>query len=429
MYHKFEFREFWPTNIWLILGTLPNPVAVQKRITLFFILFPLQFIFAQHLDLLIRGGRVIDPKNNINELLDVGVRNGRIVKLAKEISPAAADKVIDAGEMLVVPGLIDMHTHDFYGRDSTREYCNGNRSVRPDDWTFNNGITTTVDAGSSGWKDFAVFKDKVIDRSQTRILVFLNIVGAGMRGGRYEQDTFDMNAYQTARVAGEFRGEIVGIKCAHYRGRDWKALDEAVSAGRRANMPVMVDFGENKYPLSLRELFQEHLRPGDIYTHCFADLSGRDPLVDTVNGKLKAFVWQARERGIAFDVGYGEVSFALSQAVPASRDKFYPNSISSDMHACYKKKIEGLPEIMSEFLALGMPVPEIIKAVTWNPAQEVGHKELGNLSTGSFADITILELVSDKTVFYDHTGAKIDGAEKFICRTTIRNGRIVYQHH
>jgi dihydroorotase len=383
-------------------------------------------VSAQPYDLLIKGGRVIDPKNGINDKLDIAISHGKIAEIGKNLDTKEARQLLDASGLLVVPGLIDIHTHDFYGTDMDRFYCNGTESVKPDEISFCSGVTTVVDAGSSGWRDFPAFKEKVIDHSQTRVFAFLNIVGAGMRGAPFEQDTMDMDAEKTAAVTRLYQEEIIGIKFAHYKGKEWKPVDEAVRAGRLAKVPVMIDFGDNSFPLSIKELFLQHMRPGDIFTHCYAELKGRDPMVDRQKEQLKPFVWKARRRGIAFDVGYGGISFAFSQAIPAVRDGFYPSSISTDMHSSQKMKMTSILDVMSEFLAIGMNVPEIIRTVTWNPAREIRHEELGNLSRGAVADITILDLLQAKSTFYDHTRFKVEGRQVFKCTFTIRNGRIVY---
>jgi dihydroorotase len=399
---------------------------MQKSVFLFLLFFQLQFVFAQSFEILIKGGHVIDPKNNISEILDIAISHGRIISIAKVIDAKNAHQVIDAGGMYVVPGLIDIHTHDFYGPDPERYFCNGTQSVLPDEYTFRTGVTTVVDAGSSGWKDFPVFKKKIIDSSQTRVLVFLNIVGAGMRGGAYEQDISDMDGEKTAKVAQQYRDIIVGIKLAHFNGPDWKPVDEAIKAGKLTNVPVMIDFGSSTPPLSIKELFLKHMRPGDIFTHCFAELKGRESIVDKGTGKLKTFVWEAKKRGIFYDAGYGEISFSYSQAIPAIKAGLYPNSISTDMHAAGKSKMKNILEIMSEFLALGMNIKDIIRAVTWNPAGEIKHTELGNISEGAIADIAILNVRNNKFRFYDHTGLNIVGTKKFECKMTIKGGRIVY---
>jgi dihydroorotase len=400
---------------------------MKKSFAFLLLFFQLHLVFAQNIEILIKGGHVIDPKNNIDGISDVAITNGRILKIAKNIDTHNVLRVVDARGMYVVPGLVDIHTHDFYGPDPERHFCNGSESLLPDSFAFRSGITTVVDAGSSGWKDFPDFKKKIIDSSKTRVLAFLNIVGAGMRGRKFEQDTDDMDGKKTAMMAQQYHEYIVGIKLAHYKGAEWKPVDEAIKAGNRAKIPLMIDFGDNKSPLSLEELFLKHMRPGDIFTHCFAELKGREYIVDTGSKKIKTYVWEAKKRGILYDVGYGEISFSFSQAIPAIESDFYPNSISTDMHASKGNKMKDMTEIMSEFIALGINIREVVERVTWNPAREINHKELGNISKGTIADITILHVRKDHFEFYDHTGNKINGNEKVECKMTIRGGKIVYQ--
>ncbi len=400
---------------------------MKKSVVLLLLFFQLQLVFAQNIEILIKGGHVIDPKNNIDGILDVAISNGRILNIGKDIETHNALRVVDARGMYVVPGFIDIHTHDFYGPDPKRHFCNGSESLLPDSFAFRSGITTVVDAGSSGWKDFPDFKKKIIDSSKTRVLAFLNIVGAGMRGNKFEQDTDDMDGKKTAMMAQQYHDYIVGVKLAHYKGAEWKPVDEAIKAGNIAKVPLMIDFGDNKSPLSLEELFLKHMRPGDIFTHCFAELKGREYIVDTGSKKIKTYVWEAEKKGILFDVGYGEISFSFSQAIPAIESDFYPNSISTDMHAAKRNKMKDMPGIMSEFIALGMNIRGVIERVTWNPAREINHKELGNISKGAIADITILHIRKDHFEFYDHTGNKINGNKKVECEMTIKGGKIVYR--
>jgi dihydroorotase len=402
---------------------------MQKSIILLSLFFYQQFIFAQQIEILIKGGHVIDLKNNIDGILDVAISHGKIAGIAKGIDAKNARDVIDARGKYVVPGLIDIHEHVFYGPDPERHFCYGTESLLPDAFSFCTGVTTVVDAGSSGWKDFPDFKRKIIDSSKTRVLAFLNIVGAGMRGARYERDTNDMDANKTAMIAQQYRQYIVGIKLAHYKGPEWKPVDEAIKAGNIAKIPLMIDFGSSNSPLSIEELFLKHMRPGDIFTHCFAELKGRETIVDTGTKKLKPFIREAKKKGILYDVGYGEISFSFSQAIPAIESGFYPNSISTDMHATRKNKMKDMMEIMSEFLALGMNIQEVIARVTWNPAKEIRHEELGNISKGAIADIAILKIINDNSGFYDHGGNKIDGTKKFVCEMTIKGGKIVYLRH
>lgn len=384
-------------------------------------------VLAQNYSIVIKGGHVIDPKNNIDEVMDVAIDSGKIKLVAKNINTANALQVVNAEGMYVTPGLIDIHTHDFWGTEPNQQYENGNLAIQPDGFTFRNGVTTVVDAGSSGWRTFPAFKAQTIDVSQTRVLAFLNIVGEGMRGG-YEQNENDMDPKMSALVARQYKNIIVGFKLAHYEGHDWIPADRAVQAGNMAGgIPVMVDFGGSNPPLSIKELFLEHLRPGDIFTHCFAQLNGREFIVDTATNKVKPFVWEARKKGIIFDVGYGGISFAYSQAIPAIKDGFFPNSISTDLHVgSMNAAMKGMLTTMSKFLAMGIDFKSLIEQSTWNPAKEINHEELGNLSVGAGADVAILTMRDGKFGLFDYTGYKLETDKKLECQLTIRDGRIVY---
>ncbi|MCC6289701.1 MAG: amidohydrolase/deacetylase family metallohydrolase [Chitinophagaceae bacterium] len=384
---------------------------------------------AQQYDMLIKGGHVIDPKNNINTPMDVAVKDGKIALLAKNINSQSALQVVDAKGLYVTPGLIDIHTHVFYGNHPDQYLMDATSAVVPDGFTFRNGVTTIADAGSAGWQTFPQFKQQVIDRSATRVFAFLNIVGAGMRGGVYEQDTHDMNAHKAAEMAIAHKEDIVGFKVAHFEAAAWTPVDSAVEAGRLAGRPVMIDFGgdDTHPPLSIEALFFKHLRPGDIYTHTFTELKRRDPIVDPLSGKLKSFVPEAQKRGIFFDVGFGGASFNFMQALPASKAGFYPNSISTDLHTgSMNGAMKNMLNIMSIFLAMNMPLPEVIRAATWTPAIEIQHKELGNLSPGTIADIALFNLRTGNFGFWDREGNKLKGKQRLECEMTIRAGAIVY---
>jgi len=391
------------------------------------LLFISQAVYCQPYSIVIKGGYVIDPKNNIHDIMDIGIADGRISSIAKKIDTSGALQVVDAKGLYVTPGLIDIHAHVFVGNEPDHTYSNGPLSLPPDGFTFRNGVTTVVDAGCAGWKNFATFKRQVIDISQTRVLAFLNIVGEGMRGGPYEQDTRDMDGKMTSLVARQFRNYIVGVKVAHYNGSEWTPVDEALKAGTLANIPVMIDFGGSNPPLPIEELFSQHLRPGDIFTHCFALLNSRESLADTLTNKIKPFIWDARRKGIYFDVGYGGISFNFSQAIAGMKDKFYPNSISTDIHSgSMNAAMKDLLNVMSTFMAIGMKTEEVIQAATWNPAREIKHEELGNLSIGAIADIAILNVREGQFGFYDYTGYKTESRRKLECEMTIKGGRIVY---
>ena len=400
---------------------------MQKLLTTFILIFSCIFIYAQTYNIVIKDGRVIDPKNNINDVMDVAISNGKIALVGKNIDPSKATQVINAKGLIVTPGLIDMHTHNFVGTNTGQAYMNGPLGVIPDGFTFRSGVTTVVDAGSSGWRTFPEFKKNIIDLSQTRVLAFLNIVGEGMRGGAYEQNIADMDPKMAAVTARINRNFIVGIKLAHYVGGEWTPTDNAVEAGRQANIPVMVDFGGNTPPLSIDDLFHKHFRPGDIFTHCFAKLNTREYIVDSASNKVKPFVLEAQKKGIIFDVGYGGISFSFSQAIPAVKSGFYPNTISTDQHTgSMNNAMKDQLSVMSKFLVMGMDLPAVIKASTWNPAVVIKREELGSLSVGSEADVAILNVREGKFGFWDYTGYKIEGTKKFECEMTIRAGKIVY---
>ncbi|MBZ5859324.1 amidohydrolase/deacetylase family metallohydrolase [Flavihumibacter profundi] len=384
---------------------------------------------AQQYDIVIKSGHVIDPKNNVDAVMDIAIKDGKIEKIADNIDGKQAAQTVDAKGLYVTPGIIDIHAHVFFGTEPDHYLSNGLVAVVPDGFTFRVGVTTVVDCGGAGWKSFPVFKKNIIDNSQTRVLSFLNIVGEGMRGGAYEQDINDMDPKLTAMVAKQYKDIIVGFKVAHFSGPEWIPVDRAVEAGKLANMPVIVDFGGNTPPLSIEELFMKHLRPGDIYTHTYTLLEGnvRETVVDTATNKVKPFIWDAKKRGIIFDVGYGGASFNFTQAIPSLKAGFYPNTISTDLHTgSMNASMKDQLAVMSKFLLMGMPLNEVIKASTWTPAQVIHHEELGNLSIGGIADIAILNLRQGDFGFYDKTGYKVQGKQKFECEVTIKGGKIVY---
>ena len=406
---------------------------IQKRCLLLFSVLILMtgFIQAQRTHkttaILIKGGHVIDPKNNIDEVMDVSIRDGKIARVSKNITAGKDELVINAAGMYVTPGLIDMHTHLFPGA--------GRGDPAPDGYTFRNGVTTAVDAGSSGWESFPDFKKETIDRSETRVLAWLNIVGEGFRGNR-EQDTSDMNSKLSADFARQNKEYIVGFKVAHYNHADWTPIDRAIEAGELAGgLPVMVDFGSAKPSLSLEELLMKKFRPGDVYTHVFggnaasgtpAHPGGRESVVD-LNGNLKSFVPAAQKRGIIFDVGFGGASFAFAYAVPALKSGFYPNTMGTDMnYHSINGAMKNILNVMSTFLALGMDLQSIIKAATWKPAQVINHEELGHLSVGSVADVAVLSIRDGNFGFWDKDNYKIQGKKKLECELTVRAGKIVY---
>lgn len=384
---------------------------------------------AQPYSIVIKGGRLIDPKNNIDALMDVAITDGKVTRVAQTIDATGAKQVVDAKGLYVTPGLIDIHGHVFSGTEPDHYLSNGLVAVSPDGFTFRVGVTTIVDAGGAGWKSFPTFKKNIIFTSKTRVLSFLNIVGEGMRGGTFEQDTADMDPKMAAQVALDNKNDVVGFKVAHFQGPSWAPVDHAVAAGKLADMPVMIDFGGNTPPLPLADLFLKHLRPGDIYTHAYTLLEGnvRETIVDEATKQVKPFVWEARKRGIVFDVGYGGASFNYSQAIPAIKSGFFPTTISTDLHTgSMNGSMKDILSIMSKFVGMGMDVASVIRASTWEPARVIHRENLGHLSVGAIADVAILTLREGKFGFYDKTGYKGPGNQKFECEMTIKGGKIVY---
>jgi dihydroorotase len=373
-------------------------------------------------DLLLQGGHVIDAKNGISAVRDVALKDGLVAAVAAHLDPATALKVVNVAGLYVTPGLVDMHVHVFAGTGERNSYA-GDLSVYPDGFTFRNGVTTVADAGCAGYRNFEEFKDRIIDRSKTRVLAFLNIVGHGMRGGKFENDLTDMEAAPAAEMALRYKGLIVGIKTAHFSGPEWTPVEHAVEAGTLAKIPVMVDFGSDKPERPLAELLTKKLRPGDIYTHCYSGL--RHELDDA--GKVNPGMIEGRKRGIFFDVGHGNGSFAWRVAVPAMKQGFIPDSISTDLHvSSMNSSMKDMLNVMDKLLALGMSVDEVIRRSTWNPARQIQHEELGNLSVGAPGDVAVLSLQTGKFGFTDMYGARLQATKKLTCEMTVRNGKVVY---
>lgn len=380
---------------------------------------------AQTIDLLIKNGHVIDAKNRIDGVMDVAIQGNKIIEVSRNINKEAK-KTIDATGMYVTPGLIDLHGHHFFGTQPNTYLSNSFTALPPDGFTFRAGVTTAVDAGGSGWRNFDIFKTNVIDHSRTRVLAFLNIVGAGMSGGAHEQNLADMDPKLAAICARSNKEYIVGIKLAHYEGNEWAPTEHAVEAGKQAGIPVMVDFGRSEEPyLSLRTLTLEKLRPGDIFTHCYGGVTGREKVV--VNGKLQPWTLEAQKRGIIFDVGHGGGSFQFEQAIPAIKQGLKPNSISTDLHTgSMNGGMKDMLNVMSKLLNCGLTLNEVITTSTWNPAQFINRPELGNLSVGAPADVAIFSLDKGTFGFIDVDGKKITGDKKLTCQLTVRDGRVVW---
>ncbi|MGH9404850.1 MAG: amidohydrolase/deacetylase family metallohydrolase [Terriglobia bacterium] len=407
--------------------------AVGSVIVVLGLMAPL-YAQAAHYDLLLKGGRVIDPANHIDRIMDVAVTGGKIAAVAPSLPAAEAGKVVNVQGLYVTPGLIDIHVHIARGGAPINWFSPDARShIMPykimADLMLQSGVTTVVDAGTAGADTFLMEKEEVTDRSQIRVLSWLNIVADGMSGG-LEQDVDQMDVQRCAATIRKYRKIIVGVKTAHYwtdQPNDaehplWIAVDRAVACGRAAGVPIMVDF----FPRpgrSYADLILKHMRPGDIHTHVFAQ---QFPII-LPNGKVNPIMWQARKRGVIFDVGHGGASFWFRNAMPAVQQGFLPDSISTDLHdGSIVQLAMSLNNVMSKFLAMGETLEDVIQETTVNPAREIHHTELGTLSVGSDADIAVLQLLHGRFSYMDDGYARQNGNEKLITQMTIRSGAIVF---
>jgi dihydroorotase len=358
--------------------------------------------------------------------MDIAIKDGKVLEVSKNIRENRAQTVVDAEGLYVAPGLIDLHVHNFYGTMKDAAYSNGWNSVAPDGFTFRAGVTTVVDQGCAGWRNFRVFKENIIDMSKTRVLAFVNIVGSGMKGGAVEQNLGDMDPKLAAMAVAQYPETIVGVKVAHYVGPEWEPVEKAVKAGELADVPVMVDFGVSEPILSLETLLIDKLRPGDMLTHCYGNTEGRGHVVDG-QGNLNAFALRAQERGIIFDVGHGAGSFAFSQAIPAIEQGLRPNSISTDLHiSSMNGGMKDQLNVMSKFLNMGLSLEEVITKSTWNPAQYIKRTDLGHLTVGAEADLTVLDLLEGEFGFIDVRGYRMDGTQKLECELTVKGGEVMW---
>lgn len=361
-------------------------------------------------DLLLRGGHVIDPKNSINSQADLGIKGGKIAALGPDL-PGQAAKTIDVKGLYVTPGLIDIHLHAYGGYEGW---------LFPDQHNLPYGVTTVVDTGGAGWKDFEDFKTTIIERSRTRVLAFLNIVRDGMTGAP-EQDTTQMQPEPCAEMIRRYPQHIVGSKTAHFGGPGWEASGGAIEAARLSGTIAMIDFAPQ--PTRTYKELLERLSPGDIHTHLYA---AHIPLLDE-NKKINDYVWEARKRGVIFDTGHGAGSFWFRIAVPALAQGFQPDTISTDLHKASRMGPNALMTVtMSKFLALGMPLQEVIYRSTQKPAEVIRRPELGHLSVGAEADVAVLDLQQGNFGFTDSGGARQDGTQKLECQLTLRAGEVVW---
>lgn len=372
------------------------------------------------MDLILRGGRVIDPAQGLDRACDVGFRGGRVAEIGKSLKPGPATQVRDVAGLIVAPGLIDLHTHVYWGGTSL--------GIDAEDFCRSSGVTTAVDTGSAGPGNFPGFRKHVIERSQVRILAYLHVSHAGIYGfsntvmvGESE-DIRLMDPVTAAQVADANRDVIVGIKVRvgrHASGDQGVApLDIALQVAEETGLPLMAHIDEP--PPSYDDVVSR-LRPGDVLTHAFRPFPNAP---STAQGTVRASVLAARKRGVLFDIGHGMGSFAFKTARAMLANGFLPDTISSDVHAlCINGPAFDQVTTMSKFLCLGMSLPEVIKASTESAAFALKRPELGTLKPGSVGDATILSVDDGTYDYVDVVGEHLLGDRKINSRGVVIGGK------
>src|SRR5262252_480117 len=362
-------------------------------------------------DLILRGGRVIDPSQKLDEITDVAFSSGKVAQIGRALKADAETNVRDLSGFIVTPGLIDLHTHVYWGGTSL--------GIDAEDFCRLSGVTTAIDTGSAGPGNFAGFRKHVIEPSQVRILAYLHISFAGIFGfsktimvGESENIRL-MAPREAAEVADANRDVIVGIKVRvgrHSSGDQGAApLQMALQVANEVGMPLMAHID---HPPPSYEEVVAMLRPGDVLTHAFRPFPNAPC---NAQGTIKPVVLEARKRGVLFDIGHGMGSFSFKTARAMLANGFYPDTISSDVHAlCIDGPAFDQVTTLSKFLCMGMPLGEVIATTTLNAAMALKRPELGSLKPGSVGDATILSVRQGKFDYVDVVGEHLAGDRK-IC--------------
>jgi dihydroorotase len=372
------------------------------------------------MQLILRGGRVIDPSQGLDAVCDVGFANGKVAAVGPNLPVQKGCEVRDVSGKIVTPGLIDLHTHVYWGGTSL--------SVDADFYARKCGVTTSVDTGSAGPGNFAGFRKHVIEKSETRILAYLHISHAGIFAFGHDVAVGEsenmrlMNPTAAVAVVEANRDVIVGMKVRvgrHSSGDQGLApLDVALQVAEQTGVPLMAHIDEP--PPSYEEVVNR-LRSGDVLTHCFRPFPN---VPYGAQGKVKAAVEAARKRGVFFDVGHGGGSFAFKTARTMMSNGFLPDTISSDVHVlCENGPAFDLTTTMSKFLCLGMELVEVIAAATVTPARALQRPELGSLRVGSVGDATVLSLDAGKFDYVDVVGEHLIGERKLHARGLVVGGK------
>ena len=370
-------------------------------------------------DLILRGGRVLDPSQGLDAQLDVAFSEGRVAALGPDLAPNDDAKVVDARGLIVTPGLIDLHTHVYDGGTSL--------GVDPLALMRHGATTTLVDAGSAGPGNFRGFRDHVIRRAPVRILAYLHVSFAGIYGFSKtimvgeSSDMRLMAPRETVAMVRDNPDEICGIKvrvgknASGYSGL--APLQIAVEAAREADCPLMVHIDE---PPPMLEDVLALLRPGDVLTHAFRPFPNSPA---TADGKVHPYVLKARERGVLFDIGHGMGSFSFKVGRAMLANGFMPDCISSDVHAlCIDGPAFDLITTMSKFLSIGMPLADVVRCATSEPARALRRPELGALKPGGPGDASLLRREQGAFEFVDSIGERLTGRDRLAPVGVVRAG-------
>ena len=373
-------------------------------------------------DLLLKNGNVLDPASNRQGRFDIAIVGDRVARIAPGLAAHQARTVVDVSAYYVTPGLIDLHAYV----NAQAVYRQGDprtdwRNVNPDHNALRHGVTTVVDGGSTGWKNFAKFKELIIDRSQVRLLAFLNIVGNGMTDGESVVSAADLQIEETVEAARRQPQTIVGVRSPHLKGAGREGIDRTIRAAESIKGAALVEYLAED-DLDYRDLLQR-LRPGDLITHTFAATT---PMLEA-NGAISSTVSDARRRGVLFDLGHGSQGFAFRIAVPAVRKGFLPDIISTamDKTSLLLPRAEMMTTL-SKLLNLGVPLEGLVERATARPAKAINRPELGTLREGGVADIAVIELQQGRFAFLDSGNARLRGDRRLRAVLTVRAGRVVW---
>ena len=379
-------------------------------------------------DLLLKNARVIDPAQNIDDALDVAFIDGKVTKLGADLA-VEAKTIRDLSGHIVTPGLIDLHTHVYWGGTSI--------GVDPDQLARQSGCTTLVDAGTAGPANLAGMRKHIIEPAQARVLVYINVSFAGIFAFSDAVmvgeccDVRLLNARECVRVAREHEDIIVGVKVRVGQiasGSNGVApLDIALEVAEELGLPVMAHLD---YPPPSRKEVVDRLRKGDILTHCFRPFPNAPVRGSTGTSPIKIYdeILAARERGVIFDIGHGMGSFGFATAQAMLENDFLPDVISSDVHSL---SINGpavdLSYTLSKFLCLGMPLNDVIDAATHAPALAINRDDLGTFAPGACGDATVLSLQQGQFDYKDSLGEMFTGNQRLVAQAVVRSGEIIHE--